>query len=116
MPYNRTAFTQNIPFRFERCRDIRMHKLGLLPASKTQIDAGVVGIGDIMPDALMLDASYTDDGIGDQIEHPVQIVRPPVIEDTARDWFVRVPVITGMGIATNKRLHVEDRPDRLALE
>src|SRR3989442_871035 len=65
MPYNRTAFTQDVPFRFERCRDIRMHELGLLSASKTQIDTGVVGIGDIMPDALMLHASHTDDRIGD---------------------------------------------------
>src|SRR6266568_8057725 len=56
MPDNRSTFAENIPFGFHSGRNIRMHKFGLLSTGKAQVDTGLVGVGDIMPDARMLNS------------------------------------------------------------
>src|SRR6266516_6368665 len=83
MPDNRSAFAEDIPFGFHSGRNIRMHKFGLFPTGKAQVDTVLVGIGNIMPDALMLNTTYTDYRIGDQLEYPVKVMRSPVIEDAS---------------------------------
>src|SRR5437588_12868965 len=74
MPDNRSALTEDIPFGFHSGRNIRVHKFGLLSTGKAQVDTGLVGVGNIMPDALMLNTAYTDYRIGDQFEDPVQVM------------------------------------------
>src|SRR5947209_17571330 len=93
-----------------------MDELRLLTPGKAQVDTGMVGIGHIMPDALLLDAAHTHDFLGDKLENPVQVVRAPVVEDAAGDRFVRMPVVTGMRVAADKGLDVEDRADGAALQ
>src|SRR5207237_9090237 len=102
MPDNRSTCAEDIPFGFHSGRNIRMHKFGLLSTSKAQVDTGLVGVGDIMPDALMLNTTYTDYRIRNQLEDPVQVMRSPIIEDSPRNWLVRMPVVTGMGVAAAK--------------
>src|SRR5579859_8193480 len=92
-----------------------MEKLRLLPTRKTQIDAGLVGVGDIMPDSLMFHTSHADYRIWHEVEYPVQIMRAPVIEHTARNGRVRMPVIAGMSIAADKGLDIKKWTNRVAL-
>src|SRR2546421_9940465 len=82
MPDNRSAFAEDIPFGFHSGRNIRMHKFGLLSTGKAQVDTGLVGVGDIMPDTLMLNTTYTDYRIRNQLEDPVQVMRSPIIENS----------------------------------
>ena len=63
----------------------------------------------------MFDTAHGLHGIRDKLEHPVEIVGSPVVEDAARDWFVGVPVVTGVRIAANECLHMEDRANGTSL-
>ena len=93
-----------------------MEKLCLLPTCEAQVHTGLVSVSDIMPDALMLNAAYTHDGIGDQIENPVQVVRAPVIENAAGNRLLGVPVVAGVSISSDKGFDMENRSNRAALE
>src|SRR5438876_1118624 len=68
-----------------------------------------------MPDPFMFDTAHRFHGIRDKLEDPVKIVRSPIVEDAARDWFVGVPVIAGVRIATDECLHMEDRANGTSL-
>ncbi len=111
MSNNCTPFAQNIPLGLHSGSDIGVHKFRFLPPGKAQVNGGVVGIGDIMPDAFVFDAAYTDHRTGNQLQNPVKVMGTPVIENAARDRLVRVPVVTGVGVTTNEGLDVEDGAD-----
>ena len=114
--HNRALRSQDVPLGFRRGSDIRMHKFGLLTAREAQIDGGMIGIGDIMPDPLMLHAAHTHNDIGDELQYPIQVVGTPVIEDAAGDGFVRMPVVAGVRIAADEGFYVEDIADSFLLE
>src|SRR5205807_10093141 len=54
-------------------------------------------------------------GISDTLERPAEIVGSPGVEYAARDWLVGVPVVTGVRIAANECLHMEDRANGTSL-
>ena len=92
-----------------------MYERCFLPTGKAQVDTGLIGIGNIMPDAFMFDATHGHHRIGDKLENPVKIVGTPVVEDATGDRFLGVPVVAGVSIAADESLHMKDRADSAAL-
>src|SRR5438270_13924260 len=68
-----------------------------------------------MPDPFMFDTAHGFHGIRNKLENPVEIVGSPVVEDAARDCFVGVPEVTGVRIAANECLYMEDRANGTSL-
>ena len=88
--------------------DVGLQKLGFAAIGPGHTNTNLVLIGDVVPHALVpvrLDDPWT---AVEELEHPVDVVRSPVVPGAAGDGRVRVPRPAGMRVAAHERLHVED--------
>ena len=75
--------SQQIPFGLGHSCNVGMDELGLLPAGKPDLDAFLIGIGDIMPDALLECADNRFDTLRNQAHDPVEVMTAPIVSQAA---------------------------------
>ena len=86
---------------------MRLQEGRLGTAGEGQVDADLVRVGDVMPNAFVRLRGDALDGVGEELEDPVEIVRAPVVDGSAGDRFMAVPEIAWVVVAADERLHVE---------
>ena len=87
--------------------DVALEELGLPPVRPRHADAELVVIGDVVPDALVPVRLHDARHPVEELEHPVDVMRSPVVAGAARDRGVRMPRPARMGEAAHEGLDVE---------
>jgi hypothetical protein len=72
-----------------------VRELGLDAVGEVQQHTGVVGVRDVVPDALVGGRRDPLDLLRQQVQHPVQVVAAPVVDGAAADLGVECQKLHG---------------------
>src|SRR5207247_6389504 len=107
----RPARAEHVPVLLELRSYVGLYESGLRAAVKRHVDTNLVGVGHVMPHPLVPDRGHVADRSVEQLQHPVEVVRAPVVDRPAGDGLVAVPEIARMRIPADEGLHVEELAD-----
>ena len=72
-----------------------MNEGGLLTRGKGDGHLGVIGIGRMFPDALVVLPAHMRNIVGDYVENLVDEVTTPIENGTTRHCGIRMPIVAG---------------------